>query len=282
MNAERPPKKSAMLEVRLPHETKLAFMRRCRALGLSASEVVRGQIERFLAATAPEQERRMKLPIPDHVLTLASRPQAAMLAAALALGVGFIATPSIATPDLREAFNRFDADHDGEMTLDEFRAGMSGDQVVSFQRSGTISGLSREEAERLQRAAAEGSFVIPLPPAAQGSPALAGEPVPAARLREMNGREFGRMDLDGDANVTFPEFENAHHALLRASFIRFDQNLDQYISADEFGLGAPLPIPRSAIGAKTDAQGQSLVAMLDRDGDGRISWTEFSDPKQQP
>src|SRR4029453_47905 len=49
MTPERPQKKSDTLEVRLPHETKQAFMARCRQDGRSASEVIRDFIDGYVA-----------------------------------------------------------------------------------------------------------------------------------------------------------------------------------------------------------------------------------------
>jgi hypothetical protein len=48
--AMRAPKKSETLEVRLPFETKTAFMALCRARGRSASDAVRGFIEAEIGA----------------------------------------------------------------------------------------------------------------------------------------------------------------------------------------------------------------------------------------
>ena len=48
MNPGKPPKKSDMLEVRLPHETKVAFMARCRETRRTASEAVRVFIDQEL------------------------------------------------------------------------------------------------------------------------------------------------------------------------------------------------------------------------------------------
>ena len=56
----REPKKTETLEVRLPPETKQAFMAACRANGVSASRVVRGLIRRHLrsASRAPIDWKR--------------------------------------------------------------------------------------------------------------------------------------------------------------------------------------------------------------------------------
>lgn len=107
MSTVRPPKKSETLEIRLPHAAKVAFMERCRAAGLTASEVVRDLIER----EAPRSRRTMK------------RWQAALIAVA-GLAIGAAAAPSIAQalPGSRAAFDQLDANHDGVISFAEFRA----------------------------------------------------------------------------------------------------------------------------------------------------------------
>ena len=107
MSTARPPKKSETLEIRLPHAAKVAFMDRCRAAGLTASEVVRELIEKDV----PKTRRAMK------------GWQALALAMA-GLVIGAAAAPSIAQalPGSRAAFDQMDADRDGVISFDEFRA----------------------------------------------------------------------------------------------------------------------------------------------------------------
>ncbi|WP_396593000.1 EF-hand domain-containing protein [Brevundimonas sp. R86498] len=108
MTPPRPPKKSETLEVRLPHAAKTAFMDRCHASGLTASEVVRTLIEREVAG--PRGRR--------------SRTGWQALAAAIAgVALGAIAVPSIAQalPGSRADFDRMDADRDGVVTFAEFQ-----------------------------------------------------------------------------------------------------------------------------------------------------------------
>ena len=108
MTSPRPPKKSETLEIRLPHAAKLAFMERCRAAGLTASEVVRGLIE---APAAPKARRTMK-------------GWQALAAAIAGVVIGAAAAPSIAQalPGSRAAFDQMDANHDGVVSFAEFQA----------------------------------------------------------------------------------------------------------------------------------------------------------------
>ena len=117
----RPPKKSETLEIRLPHAAKQAFMARCQAEGVSASQALRGFIEAQISplpASAPQRRRAWLKPA---------------LAAAAALAVGATALPSLAGQVDRSGFERFDLDHSGAVTLSEFaRRDHNGDGVVSL------------------------------------------------------------------------------------------------------------------------------------------------------
>ncbi|SFK27519.1 EF-hand domain-containing protein [Caulobacter sp. UNC279MFTsu5.1] len=108
MSAGKPPKKSDMLEVRLPHATKVAFMARCRETRRTASEAVRVFIEQELDGRTGKPRR------PNLVWRV--------LAAALAgLAVGAVAAPSLARPiRAQAAFDRLDANHDGVLSVEEF------------------------------------------------------------------------------------------------------------------------------------------------------------------
>ena len=110
MTAPKGPKKSETLEVRLPHETKAAFMARCRHDGQTASEAVRGFIETELAADVPSPGPGKRL---WHVVA----------AAAAGLALGAVAAPSLAhtTSVDQAAFERLDRNHDGALSLAEFQ-----------------------------------------------------------------------------------------------------------------------------------------------------------------
>ncbi len=110
MTAGKPPKKSEVLEVRLPHETKAAFMERCHDAGRTASEAVRLFIDQELEGRATKPPR-------THGLLWRA------LAAALAgLAVGAVAAPSLARPTTmsHETFDRLDKNHDGVLSFEEF------------------------------------------------------------------------------------------------------------------------------------------------------------------
>ena len=112
MTTARAPKKSESLEIRIPHPTKQAFMARCQAEGVTASEALRGFIEERIE---PAAARR---PIGRTVSRKAHWIAGALIAAA----VGAVAVPSLALPALSHAasFEQLDANHDGVLTRAEF------------------------------------------------------------------------------------------------------------------------------------------------------------------
>lgn len=105
----RAPKKSETLEIRLPHESKVAFMARCRAEGLTASEVLRSVIEaRDLYPAAPARAGWV-----GWVQLLA--------VASTGVLIGAVAAPSIAQAlPQRPAFDQLDVNGDGVLTVAEF------------------------------------------------------------------------------------------------------------------------------------------------------------------
>ena len=109
MTTPRPPKKSETLEIRLPYAAKVAFMERCRAAGLTASEVMRGLIEN--EAVEPPKVRR------------AVKGWQAVAAAIAGIVIGAAAAPSIAQalPGSRAAFEQIDTNHDGVISVVEFQ-----------------------------------------------------------------------------------------------------------------------------------------------------------------
>ncbi|WP_297509820.1 EF-hand domain-containing protein [uncultured Caulobacter sp.] len=110
MSVGKPPKKSEVLEVRLPHETKAAFMARCHGAGRTASEAVRVFIDQELAGKAAKPARS-----PGPLWR-------ALIAALAGLAVGAVAVPSLARPTAvsRATFERLDKNHDGVLSFEEF------------------------------------------------------------------------------------------------------------------------------------------------------------------
>ena len=110
MTSARRLKKNGSIEVRLPDETKAAFMHRCQLEGRTASEAVRSFIDAEVQGPAGKKRR------PFFRLGLATL-------AGVAMGAG-LAAPSIArsAEPTRSAFEKLDQNKDGQLTFQEFRS----------------------------------------------------------------------------------------------------------------------------------------------------------------
>ena len=103
----RPPKKSETLEVRLPYPTKQAFMARCRDGGRTASDAVRAFIEAEVGERPALRRKRLMARIAAGALLVAA--------------AGAVAAPTLAHTNREAEFQRLDRNHDGVLTLSEFR-----------------------------------------------------------------------------------------------------------------------------------------------------------------
>ncbi len=237
MERKREPKKSETLEVRLPHGVKTALMRKAQSEGRSASEIIRNSIEAYLADRPKEK---------PNMLATAWKPVAVASAAAAAIiWTALAPAPLAAGPDLRAAFNTFDANKDGAVTLEEFRVGHSRDRM--FVHSAKSPAHSAP-------------FMIPLhhavPIGARGSP------VPESVLES----EFAKEDLNHSGAVDYSEFKGFHVAMMNAAFAQVDRNKDGKLDSSELdAVTAQLPpgAPRPSF------------AELDRNSDGKLDSTEF-------
>ena len=237
MSERKPAKKSETLEVRVEHEVKSALMHKARAEGRSASDVVRKSIESYLAEQ-PKEARSM--------LTTIWKPAAALSVGAAAIFWSALApAPAAAGPDLRKAFERFDADKDGTVTAAEFRSGHADDRFIAHNKHGPGS---------------VAPVMIPLHH--NRPPPTAGGPVPP----ELLAQEFARQDADKSGSVSFAEFEAFHRQMMTAAFTNIDRDSDGGIDGAEFAaVTASMP---------KDAPVPTL-AELDRNGDGKLVAEEF-------
>lgn len=119
---KRQPKKTESLEIRLSHETKRAFMARCRAEGVAASVVLRHFIAQYL-----EHGRAPVRSMKELAMTV-TRSRTRLVATSLAgigsacAAVALFAVPARAAVDPRVAavFAWIDTNHDGAIDRREF------------------------------------------------------------------------------------------------------------------------------------------------------------------
>jgi hypothetical protein len=210
MTDRKPPKKSEMLEVRIPHPTKAAFMDKARAEGRPASAIVRESIDLYLAGGAHPPTLKDK-PI-MFIKTYARLLVLLAGGAAAAIAMGAAISPASAQPDLRTAFAALDADGDGGISLMEF----------THPRKALTTDLSTAQPgpdARIAVAAPRGSgdpvyvrYMLDTGAAGGVLPLLVMVDLPSggpqsADVAALAGKAFASLDRNADGKLTADEFE---------------------------------------------------------------------------
>lgn len=288
------PKKSETLEVRLDHQTKQDFIETCRENGTTASDVVRGGIDRYLA----KQRKSSRRPTPE-----ANDGVSAMIVPfvkerkrVLAGGVGaatlaaLVALPSAAGPDVRAAFDRLDRNGDGVLSAEEYMPstedGEKTTQVIRIERM--------DDAEAADHAAESEKDVafaywIPSDDAESDESGVtrsheirivrreAGDGVPivdspeelGALYRKVRAESFAAIDYNGDGQVSFDEYERHNRELLEAGFERLDADGDGFLTKAEY-TAAPM-VAISAVRTETvETGGEKRIELRVGDGDHEL------------
>ena len=210
MTDPKAPKKSEMLEVRIPHPTKAAFMNKARAEGRPASEIVRESIDVYLAGGTHPPTFTEK-----SIMFLRNNAKALLLlasGAAAAIVMSVAISPASAQPDLKAAFAALDDDGNGFVSLAEFSGpkkalatDISTAQPVPAARiaiaSAPPSGAPVYIRYMLDTGTADG--VLPLLVMVD----LPKDGVASADFSKLVGNAFAGLDRNGDGRLTADEFE---------------------------------------------------------------------------
>lgn len=300
----RKPKKSETLEVRLPHETKQAFLSACREDGTTASEVVRHSIDGYLDA----RQRPVNANPARNVITMIPKPIRKWRYAAGAVGAlglaGLAVLPSAAQADFRAMFDRLDTNKDGVLSVDEYftrlgSTGDSGNKMIVIEKrieSSDDAGAQPPPGETSEaftfmlgdgesgdgEAVVQRSEVRIIRNAADGGAPLE---VPGA-LRKM---EFDRFDTDKNGQVSFSEFQTRQREMLEAGFRRLDKDSDGSLTEAEYlRINTPVVITLSGTDGEVltenvrplidEDKAKANFAKLDKDRNGKLSLREYLPP----
>ena len=277
-------KKSETLEVRIPYETKQAFLTACREDGTTASEVVRESVQTYL----DERERPVQQPERANVVSLAEftarlhptvrryGPRVAASGVAALVLATFAVLPSAAAPDFQAAFKKLDVNGDGVITAEEFAGksgGKGGDDVTIETRVIRKGGDGKDLPPKVVNAKPlelkQEAFAFWFPKELSGDDdtqqqheyrfATAnaihidkkdGDADPAVpqitmiSADDLRKKEFEGFDTDKDGKVSFAEFQARQKAMLTRGFEMLDANSDKFVSRDEYDKIGQPPIPK--------------------------------------
>ncbi len=286
MSIDRPQKptkskKSETLEVRIPYDTKQAFLTACREDGTTASEVVRESVQTYLDTRerpSLEENRTLIMKFPEPVRHYAPRIAAGAVAA---IGLAtFTALPVAAAPDFKAQFNRLDVNKDGVISSDEFLgpkdAGGEDKDVVIETRTITRNktGDAPPPTADWTPGTKHEAFAFALPEELGGGDGEEqhhefkfishaevktlkdGETKTKTKSFTFNAddfrkREFDSIDANGDGKVTMAEYSAKQTAMLTRGFEMLDGNKDKFLSQDEYAKIVAPPMIKLHAGPDT-------------------------------
>jgi Ca2+-binding EF-hand superfamily protein len=279
-------KKSETLEVRIPFETKQAFLTACREDGTTASEVVRGSVQTYLdGRERPTQQpnRTLIMNFPQPVRRYGPRIAASAIAA---IGLTtFAVLPSAAAPDFQATFKKLDVNGDGVLSADEFAGSKPGgearDVVVETRIHKSTDGAAPPAAARAP-GLKQDAFTFWLPdelgaPASDkeqhqykvitkheirtdedgGDKAAAPSEITFS-MDDFRKKEFESFDGDRDGKVSYTEYSARQRAMMTRGFEILDANGDKSLSQDEYARIVSPPMPRIGDGDEADAPKVSI------------------------
>jgi len=215
-------KKSEVLEVRLPHETKKAFMEACKEKGETASGVLRTAIDGFLVARTVGPIRSK---LRDTVFVLAG-------AAIGAFGFSAVYAPKMdINPLAQQYFTKVDENGDQRVSREEF--------VNAIVSRGTTTRDDPKPDETILRTTGV-ALIIPQTLSAElkNTGQLEGCFKTLAEMGDTErAREFYSLDTDDDNQLSYSEFADSTRipsiAALKNAFRKKDVDEDRLLDRKE-------------------------------------------------
>jgi Ca2+-binding EF-hand superfamily protein len=291
---KRPPKKSDTLEVRMPHETKRAFLAACRKDGQTASNVVRTFVEGYLSRAALQDHMTPAWSIRriwrSHAVRVGAIAAGAASVGALAL-VTLSTTPPAKILDRRGTFAFLDADDDGLLTVSEYaRVPLppeirGSDMRIFVEASDPGDGDDPDGPLEMMSA-----IMLPAPEGSEGPEVTyvrrneagelvteAGEALSLAAFESLRADVFAAVDADADGAVSFEEFDGYWRGQLIRRFQRLDRDHDGRLAREELAT-APEVLEVTARGHEPVPIRWNMRAfeMLDDDRDGAVTFEEYA------
>ncbi len=145
---KREPKKTELIEFRISHEAKSAFLDQCKRDDRSASEVIRTLMQSHVTDHSGRDQQRKKW-TPDMTALLKKHPISTSALCALSL-LGMSAVATTASADPAQAFAAIDTNGDQTISLEEYITASEPVAALAMDADGSDARvLSEAEAKRL-------------------------------------------------------------------------------------------------------------------------------------
>ncbi len=230
---KREPKKTELIEFRISHEAKSAFLDHCRQDDRSASEVIRDLMRDHVVAPSKRDQQRKEWKS-DMTALLKKHPISTSAICAMSL-LGMSAIATTASADPAQAFAAIDTDRDGSISLSEYITASEPVAALSMDPDGTdVRVLSREDARSLLRRDYRAYD--------SNDDGKVDEREFMPRFDITTRISFYAVDVDGDGALTMDEltsFSNgtdAETARLKGAFNTLDANGNGSVTLQEYQI----------------------------------------------
>lgn len=233
MMTKREPKKTELIEFRISHEAKSAFLDQCKRDDRSASEVIRELMQGHVGDHSERVQQRKEWK-PDMTALLKKHPISTSALCVMSL-FGMSAVATTATADPAQAFAAIDTNRDSYLSLEEYITASEPVAALTMDLDGSDARvLSSDEARRLL---ARDYLAYD-----SNNDGKVDEREFMPRFDITTRISFYAIDLNGDGALTLDEltsFSNGsedENARLESSFAMLDVNSNGSITLKEYQI----------------------------------------------